>query len=409
MLYDSLKTQIKNIPPAELAARGVITPARTNANGEKTYICPICGNGSGNSGDGIAFKNEDGAWLAKCFKCGHGFDNISLLAAHYSLNTRADFGEILKRSAADFGIATDIDFHKPQKFSAYHNLTPIKIEKLAQDSNKIEVEKLTEKYIKQVLTLPDNLEKLSEGNRRGLTVETLRHFKCIYVEKWIHPKIFAEYKFGLRDESRLPPRTRRILIPTADGLHYNAVLVDSDRPQFPSDKWKMHAGKKSVPFGINTIKSEGAGEIITFTDKELDNVTLENRDEEPLGFLKFTCKIFGVNSAEKISDNEDWAELAEICNGVEIKYVIIVEGEFDAMSAWQAVHKKNPALAFIATGGITERKWIKAVDAKCKELKISPLFVIMFDNGEREKENAESCAKELKKLGYPATVKLMKG
>jgi len=392
MIYDSLITQIKNIPPADLAAHGVIVPAKTSANGEKTYICPICNNGSGKSGDGIAFKDKGGAWLAKCFKCGRGFDNISLFALHYGLDTRADFTEILKRAAADFGIATDLQFSASKSFNDYHNLTPLKIEKAAppaaQKPIQIEVENLTAEYIKQVLALPDNLERLPLEDRRGLTLETLRYFHCSYVEKWIHPKIFAEYKLGLRDKSKLLPRTRRLIIPTADGLHYNAVLLNSDRPKFQSNKWKMHAGKKSVPFGIETIR--GA-----------DYSLFENEGEGE------------TEELEKISDSEDWAEIAAICGCITIEYVIVVEGEIDAMSAWQAyknsLDKKPKVLdrAFIATGGIAERCWIKAVDSKCKELEISPLFVIMFDNGEAEKLNAESCAKELKKLGYPAAVKLV--
>ena len=44
------------------------------------YICPICGNGRGHTGDGIALiPNTDG--LFKCFVCGHSGDLISFIAA----------------------------------------------------------------------------------------------------------------------------------------------------------------------------------------------------------------------------------------------------------------------------------------------------------------------------------------
>ena len=54
-------------------------PARTKVNGEQTYICPLCGNGKGESGDGITRnpRSKDGNGL-KCFKCGFSGDIIDL-------------------------------------------------------------------------------------------------------------------------------------------------------------------------------------------------------------------------------------------------------------------------------------------------------------------------------------------
>ena len=421
-LYDNLKFKIKNLSPEELELRGVINPDKTNANNRKTYICPICGNGTGKGGDGIAFKYEGGAWLAKCFKCGKGFDNFILLALHYGLDARADFVEICRRAVADFSLSADFEtFHnlQPSNFSRPNKIEyvqPVKSPaEIENDKKLIEAQKLEKKYIAQILTLPDNLDSISKINRRGLSVETLRHFHCIYTENWIHPKVFAEYKVGLRD--KLPARSRRIIIPTADGNHYNAVLVDSDRTDNNKNFWKIHAGKKSVPFGIETIKGEenphAEGEIINFTDEELENID----EDDPLDFLKYTMKIFGAHSAVKISDDEDdfainkeMVRLKNIITATEA--VIVVEGEFDAMTAWQGYQQslinnrdKPAGRAFIATGGAAERNWINEVDNRCKQLKIKPLFIIAFDDDDAGKNNAPKCADELKKLGYTANVK----
>lgn len=92
-----MKDKIKNICPETLEAHGVIQRAKDG----KTHICPNCGNGTGKTGDGIVFQDKGGVWLAKCFKCGKGFDNFDLLAFHYGLDIRADFIEICKRAAAD--------------------------------------------------------------------------------------------------------------------------------------------------------------------------------------------------------------------------------------------------------------------------------------------------------------------
>jgi len=49
-------------------------PAKKKSGGKPTYICPICGNGSGETGTGIAQApaDEDGAKKWKCFKCPNG-------------------------------------------------------------------------------------------------------------------------------------------------------------------------------------------------------------------------------------------------------------------------------------------------------------------------------------------------
>ena len=158
---NDVKTQIKNIPPEELAARGVIVPARTKANGKLTYICPECGNGEGDSGDGIAFEYKDGAWLAKCFKCGKGFDNFILLALHYHLDPRADFPEICRRAAADFGLSADND--APPKFAPKVNDTAA----LAQDSKELELIQT------DIAAAANNLDKLPLDARRGFLIAVI--------------------------------------------------------------------------------------------------------------------------------------------------------------------------------------------------------------------------------------------
>ena len=420
--FDYLINQIKNLSPDYLAARGVIQKANSNmkVNGFYTWLCPFCNNGGkGKTGDGLAVKHYSWGYSYKCYSCGKSFDNLTLLAIYYGLQaTGKDFVELLKRAAEDFGIATDFNFSQSSNFNSYHNLKPlqIKVEKTTPaptplSAEKIEAQRLEAEYIKQVLALPDNIEKIPIDCRRGLSIETLRYFHCVYVEKWIHPKIFAEYKVGLRD--KLPARSRRIIIPTSDGKHYNAVLLQTDRTAENKSFWKMHAGKKSVPFGIETIKGieeptaeEGEGEILTFTDEEL------NTESEELNFLKYTLKIFEANSAVKLCDEKE--KIIARLKKAPTETVIVVEGEFDAMHAWQSnqkallqIKEKSAGRAFIATGGIAERNWIDVADTRCQTLAIKPLFVIMFDKGEKELLNADSCAMELQKRGYPAAVKLV--
>lgn len=82
-----------------------ITPqAKKRVNGEPSFICPICGNGSGASGDGLAFnpRSKDGVGL-KCFKCGFSGDVLEL----YQQARNVDFPTALNECAGILGLQID--------------------------------------------------------------------------------------------------------------------------------------------------------------------------------------------------------------------------------------------------------------------------------------------------------------
>lgn len=82
-----------------------ITPqAKKRVNGEPSFICPACGNGSGASGDGLAFnpRSKDGVGL-KCFKCGFSGDVLEL----YQQARNVDFPTALNECAGILGLQID--------------------------------------------------------------------------------------------------------------------------------------------------------------------------------------------------------------------------------------------------------------------------------------------------------------
>lgn len=71
------KEEIKNREP------DFLQPAKQRVNGHTSYICPICGNGSGSSGTGIALDPKSTrARRYKCFVCGLSEDVIGLWKLH---------------------------------------------------------------------------------------------------------------------------------------------------------------------------------------------------------------------------------------------------------------------------------------------------------------------------------------
>lgn len=76
--------------------------AKRNMNGEKSYICPLCGHGK--SGDGLTFDktSRDGNTL-KCFGCGFSGDIIALTMQYYN----SDYNETVKALSEELSIKID--------------------------------------------------------------------------------------------------------------------------------------------------------------------------------------------------------------------------------------------------------------------------------------------------------------
>lgn len=64
--------------------------AKAKVNGKATYICPICGNGSGSSGDGIALNPHSKTPRYKCFVCGLSEDIIGLWKLHSGISDNTE-------------------------------------------------------------------------------------------------------------------------------------------------------------------------------------------------------------------------------------------------------------------------------------------------------------------------------
>lgn len=376
MQNNFLKDTVKFIEPESLELRGVITKAKTRANGYPTFICPECGNGTGKTGDGlVVYKNSDG-YAYHCNKSGCHFDNISLLGRHYGLDTRRDFQEILHRAADDFGIVDTSDFenyHYLQKKSSPNSLITNsnkeeKTETLAQDSPLLAP--MIENDIARAINC---LEELPLADRRGLSLETFKYFRCGFLSNWVHPKILLEGK-------NIKP-TRRIIIPISLS-HYIAVALDSDRKKdeseywkIPKPYWKMKVKTQEYTgfFGSSTITDKT--ELILIFEGEIDAMTAYQAIFQN-NFLQDSMKLFGVDSATDL-------ETGEIITASNLTF-------------------KN--IAYIATGSASSKTWIKALNCICNHYKIKPRIIILFDNDEAGKTNAPRCMEELVNLGYSVSV-----
>ena len=186
-----------------------------------------------------------------------------------------------------------------------------------------------------------NLDNLPERDRRGLTLETLRHFGCGYLPNWILTKSRAEFACGLyvKDDGtpkQLPPPSERIIIPTKSMEHINGVATSSARMSMNSSYWKQHAGTMEL-----------------FCDSDALNADL----------------------------------------------IVVVEGEIDAMSIWQCSGGKIAAIAILGCGN-----WKKTLLPKLNDLR-SKRLLLLFDADQAGKKSAKKFLAELLNRGCFAVTK----
>lgn len=335
---------IKRIEPDRLAALGVITKSKSSG-----YNCITCGNGSGKSGTGVIPKLEADGYHYICH-CGASHDNIHLLAHHYGLDSAKDFSEICKRACDDFGIALEYDGDAATGNVSLRRELPASTGNAAADEarkrqeqlEREKAEKEAEMIRADIERASQNLHKLTEAERRGLTFEILEHFHCGCIFDWQSP---AAILTAIREKKAPPPKSRRVIIPTSD-RHYLASAIDRDK--VPKRFHKMHAGKKEL-FNASAIDDIIAGKLIY--------------------------------------------------------RLIVVEGEYDAMSIWQVLK----GIGVVAVGGVNENgagnKYL--IDALKARLDSGGGIKLPVDKWGKEQELEVVILYDDDKAGHGAAAKLL--
>ena len=258
---------LNNISPADMEAAGLLTKS---AYGERTpnhgYCCVYCSSGTGKNQSGaLNFDFKGDHWEHFCHACGNGGDNIKFFQHYFN----ADFQDACRQASDMFGIP----YSEADSDTVF---TPKKRPPLTDDGYKFPPSRFV---------LPDKtdpaqvplikadiadsqkfLDKLPEDQSRGLFLDTLQHFGCGFALRWEHPVTRLNGTQGYR--------TPRIIIPSADGEHYNAVALDRDRKtnrDNPNFKAKMHAGKKTQLFNEADLRRF---ETVIFVEGEIDAMSI---------------------------------------------------------------------------------------------------------------------------------------
>lgn len=149
---------------AELKTRepDFLTQAKKRVNGANSYICPSCGNGSGNNGTGIALDPKSkGGKRYKCFVCGINEDVIGLWKlAHNETDDKEAFNQLYNY----YGITIDDTPFKSTKTSP-------------KEAQKLPTKEKINNYISYYGLCCNRVSQTDYFKKRGLSDSTIERFK----------------------------------------------------------------------------------------------------------------------------------------------------------------------------------------------------------------------------------------
>ena len=204
------------------------------------FICPLCGNGSGNTGDGVTFVKN--SYRVHCFKCGFSGDIISLKARE----NNCSYSDAANALAYILGMVTDKDKHFVKKKLLTEGTFKLRAdyqnEKLPQIFSPNMIEEVKVDYSQFISDAEKNLEFTNYHLKRGLSWETAHHFHLGYVKNWNHPKIPNV------------PSSPRLIIPNGKyGYLARDVRIDLSEKQKKYSKQKVGS---SLLFNVDALNSE---------------------------------------------------------------------------------------------------------------------------------------------------------
>lgn len=210
-----------------------LQPAKKRVGGKPTYICPLCGNGTGSTGDGMAIDPHGDGTQLKCFKCGFYGDIVDLYKQEHNCTTGAAFAALYDR----FGITID---------RAATN-TPVEAQ---NDAQRVKQPAAAEKPVEGIIEPTADYMQYYTACRNRLNDPAALEYLSI---RGISPQTAARYWIGfdpaadpanapgaMGDEYR-PYPCPRLIIPFDRG-HYMGRSID---PATKKEYKKMNSRKQS--------------------------------------------------------------------------------------------------------------------------------------------------------------------
>jgi|BioPla2DNA2_1021312.scaffolds.fasta_scaffold05227_10 replicative DNA helicase len=217
------------------------------------YVCPVCGNGTGADGDGLA-KDKDKPYY-KCFKCDLYGDVLELYAKEYGLDINTDFREIVDRAAAFYGFPVPEYQNQPEneRYTQSNIHTSVYTHQQTEKEREPEVD-----YLLFYREAQSDLDKTDYLKRRGISQEVAERFMIGYVYAWRHPK------------APNSPASPRLIIPTS---RYSYLARDT-RQDIPEEQRKYRISKVGSVRIFNAKALREAKRPIFIVEGEIDALSV---------------------------------------------------------------------------------------------------------------------------------------
>ncbi|MBR1580087.1 MAG: DUF927 domain-containing protein [Selenomonadaceae bacterium] len=203
----------------------------------KGAVCPACGSGSGKKGTGLSPIPGTNFEL-KCFGCGERHDVLGWVAIKLGLDIKADFKKIVEY--CDGG---KIDYSVPVKFIKKPEEKPPTFERDYQA------------YFDECAA---RLDQTDYWSKRGLSLDTCRHFNVGYDPAFKHKKF-----------SDKAPATPRLIIPTSDHAFLARDTRDNLKSKFEREHTKLQEGTKSL-FNPSAMEND----VVFVVEGEIDAMSI---------------------------------------------------------------------------------------------------------------------------------------
>lgn len=209
-----------------------------------SYICPLCGSGTGEHGTGITSK--DGIHFTCWRNCFTNSDIIDIIGMYYGLD---DYNAKLEKACSEYGI----DYSQLE--SDYSFSQPEPAQKPAENGHNTDNKHNTDNadnkqytdytdYYKNCVEMR-KYAKCDYLNQRGISDEVQDHFFIGYSPDWRSPRALSR--------GANPPATPRIIIPTSP---YSYIARDTRPAEELSDQEKKYSKMKEgyvALFNMNAI------------------------------------------------------------------------------------------------------------------------------------------------------------
>ncbi len=334
----------------------ILQHAKDYKPNKPSYVCPICGNGTGRKGTGITFNpNAKNKGTLKCFSCGENGDIIHFIAKANNLDEKQDFKKVLEIIGEDMGFS--IVNAKPKK--------PIKkaYKTLATYQYKNKDGKLVYEKIRQAIVNADTGEIIDGKNFTQKTSTGSRSLKTLsdqekgllynqdLIETWKNEEDYIYLVEGEKDADTLTglglkattTNNDNIYLDNANGIKKLIIIPDNDTvgyekakknylklkeviPDIKVFKWDKDTPQKYDSTDVISNRGFSKSQFIEFIYsnlkddiEEIEEEIKERKDEEETEYIngvKVTKSIFNDNNLAKYTKARDIAVL----NGVNFYY-----------------------------------------------------------------------------------------